>query len=99
MDVWPRQQHDETVDADADSGRRRHAVFQRAHEIPIRLGRLVVAAGAVEHLRFEAAALIVGIVQLGKRVRHFHLRAEQFVAFGQLRIVGRRFASGEIITG
>ena len=38
-----RQKHDEAVDADADSGRRRHAVFEGAHEIPVGFGDLFVA--------------------------------------------------------
>ncbi len=54
-DRWSGQQHDEPVDADADSGGRRHAVFERAHEVPIGFRNLFVARRCVRRLALRSA--------------------------------------------
>jgi len=61
-----REQHHKAVNADSNPRRRRHPVFERAHEIPIRFGNLLVARGALLDLAFETRTLIVRIVQLGE---------------------------------
>lgn len=88
------QQHDKPIDADADSGGRRHAVFERSHVVPIRFRNLLIPAGSFGDLRFEARPLIVGIVEFGEGVRNFHACAEKLVAIGQLRIGRPSFGKG-----
>src|SRR6516165_2608344 len=76
------QQHDQPVNADADAGGRRHAVFKGANEIPIGLGDLFVSRSACGDLCVEARALIVWIVELGKGIGDLHSAAEEFVTVG-----------------
>ena len=52
-----------------------------------RLRDVVVTGRLFDRLQLEAAPLIVGVVQLGKGVGQFHVRREQFVTFGQQRII------------
>ena len=56
-------------------------------------GHFFVAGGALGDLQLEPAALIVGIVELGKGVGDFHRGAEQLVAVGQFGVAG--FALGQ----
>ena len=54
--------HEETVEADAQSACRRHAVFQSGQEIFINRMRFVVAVLSFLHLQFEPFSLVNGIV-------------------------------------
>ena len=59
-----------------DATGRRHSVLQRLDEhLVVRLG-LVFALGRKALLRLEAAALLIGVVQLRERVRDLHPRDE-----------------------
>src|SRR5690606_26216578 len=48
------QQHHQTVNADALTGGRRHAVFQRPNEVRIKVHGLVIAGVLLRHLGVEA---------------------------------------------
>ena len=85
------QQHDQPVNADAFSGGRRHAVFQRPHVIFIHLVRLFVPFFVFLRLLFEPPFLVKRIVQLRKRVAHFLTGNVEFETFDKFRVVRFRF--------
>src|SRR5512133_3361123 len=66
-----RKEHDQPVDADAFSRRRRHPVLERPEKILVNDVRFFVSRRALRRLAFEALALIQRIVQLRKGVRDF----------------------------
>ena len=62
----PGQQHHQAVDPEADPAGRRHALLERLDEsLVVGLG-LLVAARQLLRLLLEAAALLVGVVELGE---------------------------------
>ena len=61
----------ETVDADAQSRRGGHSVFQRAQKILVQRHGLLIAALAQFKLILKTLALINRVVQLRKAVRDF----------------------------
>src|SRR5690242_1672862 len=63
-----RQQHHESIDADAFAAGRRETVLQRADVVFVHLVRFQIAACTVLQLRLEAAALLHRIVQLAEGV-------------------------------
>ena len=65
------QHHDQSVDADADAAGGRHAVFQGTQKVLVNEHGFIVAAFAELQLVFEPLALVVGIVELAVRIRHF----------------------------
>src|SRR3954453_7254401 len=68
----PGEQHHEPVDADPDAAGRRHAVLQRL-DVGLVVGlRLLVAGLGERPLLLEPRALVVGVVELGERVRELH---------------------------
>src|SRR5260370_41241669 len=62
---------DEPIDADAESARWRHAVFEGSDEILVEHLSLLVAARARLHLGLEAGELVARVGQLRKRVGDF----------------------------
>ena len=54
----------QTVNANANAGRRRHAVLQRTHEVVVDDHGLVVALVGQLHLLNEAVVLVDGVVEL-----------------------------------
>src|SRR5437899_1073384 len=63
------QQHHDAVDPQSDAARRRHAVLQRLQEGLVEGLGLLVAGGLLAALFLEAGTLLVGVVELGERVR------------------------------
>src|SRR5262249_11006993 len=64
-----REEHGEPVDADAEPGRGRHAVFEGADVVRVVEHGLLVAAFLALDLRAEPRRLVFGIVQLREPVR------------------------------
>ena len=62
------EEHAEAVDADPDASSGGHAVGEGADVVLVHLVGFVVAALAFLQLRFEAAALIFGIVEFAEAV-------------------------------
>ena len=59
-----RKEHDQPVDADAFSGRRRHAVFEGPEKVFIDHVGFFVSGLALRRLALESLALIERIIQL-----------------------------------
>src|SRR5271165_3217061 len=74
------QEHGEAVDADAFACGRRQAVRERADVVFVHLVGLFVATGALGELAFEAAALLLGIVELAEGVANFEAAHEDLEA-------------------
>ena len=60
---------------------------ERVDVVVVGLVRFFVAALALGDLLLEAAGLLVGVIQLGERVRHFHAADVQLEALHETRIV------------
>src|SRR5213075_843642 len=75
-----RQDHHEAVEAQSDAARRRHTVLEGPDEILVQLLRFLVPGGAQPGLLLEPPALLLWIIQLAERVRHFPLVDEQLPA-------------------
>src|SRR3954451_11481805 len=87
------QHHHQPVDADADPARRGHARLERLDErLVVGMGVLVAGRGG-RALLLEAAPLLVGVVQLGERVRDLHAVGERLPALDEA--VLRAVALGE----
>src|SRR5215208_1394874 len=74
--VPPAQDHHQAVDSDADPAGGRHAVLQRLDVVLVVGLGLLVAGGLIRTLLLEGGALLMGVVQLGERVRNPHARGE-----------------------
>src|SRR5438067_4541402 len=85
------QQHDEAINADADSGGGRHPVRERADVILVQHHRLFIAALTLLSLVKKTVVLFLRIIQLRKAVGTFHARDEKLKAFGDCRIHRRCF--------
>ena len=57
------QEHDQSVNADAQAACRRQAIFQCAAVVFVHLMRFVIAAFPFLHLFDEAVALVDGVIQ------------------------------------
>ena len=79
------------VDPDPFAAGRRHPVGQRPDVVLVHLVRLFVAALAHRQLHFEAAPLLLRVVQLGVGVADLHPRDVDFKAFDKGRIIGLLF--------
>lgn len=66
-----REQHRQTVDAEADTCRWRHTVFECAEEILIKRHRFLVTAFSQSELILKALSLVDRIVQLGIGIGYF----------------------------
>ena len=84
----PRQQHYQSVDADAFAAGRWQPVRKRAHVILIHLMRFVVARGALCELVVESFLLFDWIVQLAEGVAQFESSGEDFETLDVIRVVG-----------
>src|SRR5262245_51806502 len=78
-----RQQHRQTIDADAFARSRRHAVTEGTYVILVHLMRLLVAAFARLELRQKSIALVEWIVQFRIAVCDFHSADIQLESFDQ----------------
>src|SRR5712692_1254456 len=84
-----REQHYQPIDANADSGRRRHAVRQCANIIFVHHHRLFITTLALNDLIFEALILLFGIVEFRKAIGGFERADEVFEPLRDGRISGR----------
>ena len=82
----PRDEHHQTVDANADARGGRHAVLQCAKEVLVDEHRLVVALLRQAELLLEAFFLVDGVVQLRVSVGQLLAVHHQFEAFSQSRL-------------
>src|ERR1700730_18372890 len=64
------------------------AVFERGQEVLVHRMRLLIAGGASTDLVFEAASLVIGIVELREGVGNLLARNEELEAIGQPRVTG-----------
>src|SRR6266704_5190539 len=75
-----REDHQQPVDTEPDAARRRHAVLERPQEVLVELLRVLVARGPQVRLLLEAAALLLGIVELAEGVGDLAAVDEQLPA-------------------
>ncbi len=94
-----RQQHDQTVDADAKPACWRHAVLERFKEVFVHFMCFIVSLFTLFQLRLKALALIDRIIQFGKGVGMFAPDDKQLKSVGKTRVVRIFLANGEISTG
>ena len=78
------------------------AVAEGADVVFVDGGGFIVAAGFVGDLRFEAAALVVGVVELGEGVADFEAADVELEALDPVWLVGfdlgeRRDGEGEVV--
>src|SRR3989475_7785339 len=78
--------HHQLVESQPDAARGRHAVLERPDEVLVQLLRLRVARGAQPRLLLEAAALLLGIIQLAEGVRELALLDEELPALHARRV-------------
>ena len=82
-----REQHDETVDADAESAGRRHADFQGLDEVDVHLGHRFFGI-LPGQLRGKQFFLQPGIVELGVGVGQFHTVDVELEPLGHAGVAG-----------
>lgn len=80
-------QHRQSVDADAETGCRRHTDFECHEEIFVEHHRFVVATGTKPRLLFETLALVAGVVELAERIGDLHPADVQLEALDERRVV------------
>src|SRR5215469_7631183 len=80
------KEHDQPVDAHAQSRGRRHTVFERAYVVGVVEHRLLVALVLARHLCTKARRLILRIVELGEAVGDLAAGEEELEAVGDERI-------------
>ena len=80
------QKHHQPIDAQTEPGRRRHAIFERAHVVGIVVHGLGVAAILELYLGAESLRLVLGVVELGKAVGKLAPGKEELEAVGDERI-------------
>ena len=71
------QEHDQAVNANAQTACRRQAVFQSAAVVFVHLMRFVIAAFPFFHLFDEAVALVDGVIQFREAVCQFTAEASE----------------------
>src|SRR5580704_19013955 len=76
------EEHHQTVDADAEASRRRHAVFQGTYIVGVVEHRLLIALVLARNLRREARGLILRVIELGEAVGEFAAREKELKAIG-----------------
>src|SRR5438552_13558143 len=81
------EEHDEAVDADAFTRRRRHAVFESADVVLVEPLRLLVAARPLLLLLLETLPLLRRIVELGIGVRKLATSDEELEAIDEPWVV------------
>ena len=74
-------------------------VLERCEERLVEGLGLVVAGGGEAHLRLEALALHVGVVELGEGVGDLHAAGEGLEALDQARLGAVALANGDSSTG
>ena len=75
----------------------RHAVAERANIILVHQVRLFVASLLLRELHFEAAPLLLRIVQLRVSVADLHAGRIDFEALHELRLIRLFLESGEVL--
>ena len=87
------EQHDQTVDADAQTASRRHAVFKGSDVVGVHVGSLVIARLFQLYLMLKTALLVNRIVEFRKCVGVLPSEDEQLKTLGHRRVGG--FSLGE----
>ena len=87
------KKHDQPINADPFSGRRRHAVFQRAQKIFVHIVGFLVTGFPLSDLRLKTLALIEWIIQLGEGVGDLPSGNIKLEPVGQRRV--RILATGQ----
>ena len=85
------EEHDETVDADADAARWGKAILKSNDIILVHDVRFGVPRFALLHLIDKALPLIEGIVELGKAIRQLAAVDEELEAIGKHGVIGIAF--------
>ena len=88
------QEHDATVDADAQTARGRHTVLQGGEEVLVHHAGFVISLIPQLHLLLEAAPLVDGVVELGEGVAHLTAADEQLKPLGEPGVLGRPLGQG-----
>ena len=76
------QQHHQPVNADAETAAGRQTVFERRDVILVERLRLVVAGGARQHLRLEAAPLIDRVVKQTSQIAEILMARHKASGYG-----------------
>ena len=94
------QEHDETVNAEAEAARGGQAVFQSGNIVVINLGFAVGLDGlALSNLALKTCFLVDGVIQLAECVAILGAVNEILKPLSKRRVIGLRLASGLISTG
>ena len=94
-----RDQHGQPVDSDTAAAGGRHAVFHGAQEVFVHGVGFPIALLLHLHLFLEPAALVHGIVQLGKRIGELAPAYEQLEPFGEFGVVPVPLGQGRDLHG
>ncbi|CCY05083.1 putative uncharacterized protein [Eggerthella sp. CAG:1427] len=82
-----RKKHNYTVDTDANTTCRRHAIFKSTNVVSVVFHCLIITRSLFFHLLLETLGLIYGIVQFGECISIFMACDYQFKTLSQTRIV------------
>ncbi len=80
------KEHNQTVDTDTQSSRRRQAVLQRGHKIFVHHMSFIITGRTFFHLFLETFALVNRIVELGEAIANLTGINKPFKTIGDLRI-------------
>src|SRR5690625_2498264 len=93
------QQHDQPVYAYALARRRRHAVFQGADVVVVKVHGLGIAGIAGRHLLMKTLGLVFGVVELGKAVGNLPAGNDQLKTIGKIGVIVAATRQGDTSTG
>src|SRR5687767_5682968 len=82
------QEHDQPIDPQPFTRRRRHPVFERPDVILVHSMSFLVAPGSLPKLILEAPLLLGGIVQLAECIGELEAGHVQLEPFDRLRVIG-----------
>src|SRR6185437_5774374 len=77
------EEHHQAIDADAETGGRRHSVLERPNVVGIVKHRLFIALIFAGNLGTEPGGLVLGIIQLRESVGDLAARDEELEAIRQ----------------
>src|SRR6266550_7325497 len=82
------EQHGETIDTDADTASRRQSEGEGANVVFVHAVGLFVTTLTLAELQFEAAALLLGIIQFAEAIGNFHAADKDFETLNPFRLIG-----------
>src|SRR6266853_6565150 len=82
------EQHGETIDTDADTASRRQSEGEGANVVFVHAVGLFVTTLTLAELQFEAAALLLGIIQFAEAIGNFHAAGKDFETLNPFRLIG-----------